>query len=118
LIEQYRHGTNEISLEIPGGMVDEYESPAETAARELLEETGYSANRLELLGRTRPNPAIQTNWLHSFIGRDCVLSQAPQPDGTEQIQVRLVALDDVPKLIASGAITHSLVIAAFYFLFK
>jgi 8-oxo-dGTP pyrophosphatase MutT (NUDIX family) len=116
LIEQYRHGSKKVTLEVPGGMVDERESPGETAERELLEETGYRAGTIELLGRVRPNPAIQNNWLHIFIARDCVLAQAPQPESAEQIDVRLVALEDVPNLIASGAIDHALVVAAFYYL--
>lgn len=118
MIEQYRHGTGEITLEIPGGMVDEGESPAETAARELVEETGYRASTVELIGRSRPNPAIQNNWLYSFVARNCVLTQAPQPDEVEQIDVRLVPFKEVPRLITTGAINHSLVIATFYYLIK
>ena len=118
LIEQYRHGSKKVTLEIPGGMVDEHESPEETAVRELLEETGYRAGAIELLGSVRPNPAIQNNWLHSFVARDCVLAQAPQLDSLEQIDVRLVDLEEVSQLIAAGAINHALVIAAFYYLFK
>ncbi len=113
LIEQYRPGTKEITLEIPGGMVDEGELPADTAARELLEETGYRAARIEPLGRIRPNPAIQSNWLHLFVARDSIRTQEPQPEGTEQIAVRVVALDEVPQLIALGTINHALVVAAF-----
>ena len=69
LIEQYRHGTEEVSLEIPGGMVDPGEGPRETAARELFEETGYEAAEVIFLGKTRPNPAIQDNWIHTFLAR-------------------------------------------------
>jgi 8-oxo-dGTP pyrophosphatase MutT (NUDIX family) len=116
LIEQYRPGIKKVTLEIPGGMVYKGESPPQTAVRELVEETGYRAATVELLGRTRPNPAIQNNWLYSFVARDCILAQAPQPDGAEQISVRLVALDEIRGLIATGAINHSLVIAAFYYL--
>ena len=114
LIEQYRHGTGEITLEIPGGMVDAGESPIESAARELLEETGYEAAELVALGRTRPNPAIQDNWIHTFLARDVQFRAAPQFDGTEHTVVRLVPLRDVPALINDGTINHALVIVAFY----
>jgi 8-oxo-dGTP pyrophosphatase MutT (NUDIX family) len=116
LIEQYRHGTGEISLEIPGGMVDPGENPREAAARELLEETGYEASEVILLGKTRPNPAIQNNWIHTFLARDVQFRHAPLFDGTEQTVVRLVPLEEVPALIAEGNITHSLVVVAFHWL--
>ena len=116
LIELYRHGSGEVSLEIPGGMVDPGEEPPDTAARELLEETGYEAREVVLLGRTRPNPAIQDNWLHTFLARDVERRQEPSDAGTEQTRVRLVPLEQIPALIAGGEISHSLVVVGFHLL--
>jgi 8-oxo-dGTP pyrophosphatase MutT (NUDIX family) len=113
-IEQFRHGTQEITLEIPGGLVDPGETPLGCARRELLEETGYEAGSLELLGKTRPNPAIQNNWQYHFLARDCRIVQSQKLDETENIRTRLAVLNDVPRLIAEGQINHSLVLSAFH----
>jgi 8-oxo-dGTP pyrophosphatase MutT (NUDIX family) len=116
LIEQYRHGTGEISLEIPGGMVDAGENPLDAAARELLEETGYEASEVIFLGKTRPNPAIQNNWIHTYLARDVEYLQEPACEGTEQTIVRLFPLERIPALIAEGKINHSLVVVGFHWL--
>jgi ADP-ribose pyrophosphatase len=114
MIEQYRHGSDEVTLEVPGGMVDEGETPAGAAARELAEETGYEAEQMIALGRTRPNPAIQNNWQHAFLAPGARLVGEPEFDTTEHCAVRLVPLADIPALIAGGVITHSLVVVAFH----
>jgi ADP-ribose pyrophosphatase len=117
MIEQYRHGSEEVTLEIPGGMVDAGESPREAATREMLEETGYAAtSEVVNLGKVRPNPAIHNNWIHTFLARDVSLRQKPVIESTEHTIVRLVPLSDIPRLIASGAINHALVVVGFHLL--
>jgi 8-oxo-dGTP pyrophosphatase MutT (NUDIX family) len=116
-VEQYRHGVDQICLEVPGGMIDpEDPSPAAAAARELLEETGYVADDLILLGKNHPNPAIQNNSCYSFLARNARFVQPPQFDGTEDLVVRRIPLADVPRRMANGEITHALVIVAFHWL--
>lgn len=113
LIEQYRHGIEQLALEIPGGMVDGGESAAHAATRELAEETGYGADNVIELGRTRPNPAIQNNWVYHFAARGVRFEREPEFDGTEHAVTKLVPLADIPSLIEDGSITHSLVVAGF-----
>ncbi len=114
LIEQFRHGIEEITLEIPGGMVDDGEKPETAAGRELLEETGFFSSKVILLGRSRPNPAIQNNWVYHYLAMNCEKTQEPEFDSTESVATKLISLNEVENLISSGRITHSLVIAAFY----
>jgi len=117
MIEQYRHGTEGFTLEIPGGSVDpEDPSPVFAAERELLEETGYTAQKWIPLGQSHPNPAIQGNLCHTFLALNVRQIEIPEFAGTEDIAVRLLPLDDVPDLIRSGTITHALVMVAFYWL--
>lgn len=116
MIEQYRHGSNEVTLEIPGGMVDEDETPEDAARRELLEETGYTAREVLFLGKTRPNPAIQNNWIHTYLARDAAFDHTPVFESTEHTVVRIVPLADVPALIGDGTINHALVVVGFHLL--
>ena len=116
LIEQYRQGTEEIILEIPGGMIDESEAPEAAAQRELSEETGYESNEFVFLGKSRPNPAIQNNWMYHYLALDCEKTRETAFDEHESLLTKLAPLAEIDSLIESGAITHSLAVAGFYYL--
>ena len=114
-IRQYRHGTAEVTLEVPGGIIDPDDpSPANAARRELIEETGYEADQLIELGAVDPNPAIQSNRCYTYLAQGVHKAGPQQLDGTEEIDIVLVDPDDVPTLIMEGRITHALVVSAFY----
>lgn len=116
-IRQYRHGTEAITLEVPGGMVDpEDGDPATAAWREMREETGYDAERMVPLGAVAPNPAIQDNRCHTYLAEGAYPAGPQALDGAEEIEVCLVDLDAIPSLITSGQISHALVVVAFYLL--
>ena len=112
LVRQYRHGTDTVTLEIPGGAVDAGEDPAGAALRELEEETGYVATELSLLGTVEPNPAFQSNTCFTFLARGCRAVGEPRPDPSEELEVELVEVDELGRLIDAGEITHALVVAA------
>jgi 8-oxo-dGTP pyrophosphatase MutT (NUDIX family) len=114
LIRQYRHGIQGITLEIPGGIVEKGDSPEESARRELLEETGYCESEMILLGSVLPNPAFLNNRCYTYIARDVYRTKEQEQDDKEDIDVLIKPLDEVPRLIKEGEITHSLILAAFY----
>jgi len=115
MVEQYRHGSNTIELEIPGGMMDKHETdPVATAVRELREETGYEGENARLLGTIHSNPAILSNQTYTVLIENCRLQHGVEFDSGEDIITRLVPVADIPKLVAGEKISHSLVVVALY----
>jgi len=114
LIEQYRHGVRDVTLEIPGGLIEGHDTPAAAASRELREETGYREEELIPLGWVHPNPALQSNRCYTFVATNVVLEGSQKLDEKEDIEVVLYPLKEIPGLIRAGAITNSLILAAFY----
>jgi len=111
LIEQHRIGTNTITLETPGGAVDPGEKDLTLAAlRELEEETGLTSQRVLSLPGFAPNPAIQSNRITYFIAFDCQPLAKPRNhvDPFEQIQVRMVPIEEALMMARSGQIQHAL----------
>ncbi len=115
MIRQFRHGTREVGLEIPGGVIDRGEDPAAAARRELLEETGYEAEEIIAVGKVAPNPALQNNWCFSFLAKGVRHVGKQILDAGEDIEVVEFERRQIPGLIESGQIKHGLVIVALSF---
>ncbi|NOY24325.1 MAG: NUDIX hydrolase [Oligoflexia bacterium] len=118
LVEQYRHGTDSVTVEIPGGMVDPGEDALCAGLRELAEETGYRPApdaTVQVIGVVDPNPAIQRNRCTTVLV-DGIVSGSDDPDPNEELAVRLVPQAVLPDLVRQGVITHALVVAALHHL--
>ncbi len=117
LVRQFRHGTEEYTVEIPGGAIDPGDTdPAASAVRELEEETGYIAERIEPIGVVEPNPAFQTNRCYTFLAQDARPVGTVRPDPGEEIEVFLATPSQVDRMVRDGEIRHALVIAALFWL--
>jgi ADP-ribose pyrophosphatase len=112
LVEQYRHGIDEVTLEIPGGMVDPGEEPLLSAQRELEEETGYSSNSWVSLGKVSSNPAILSNFTHLYLASNCRKTSEQSTSRFEDIAVHIIDLDRFLDYVRTGHIHHSIVVSA------
>jgi 8-oxo-dGTP pyrophosphatase MutT (NUDIX family) len=114
MVKQWRAGPGTMTLEIPGGLLDDGEDPAIAAARECREETGYAAKTVCSMGSMNPNPALFTNRLHSFYALGVERAGEIQNEGTERTEVVLVPLRDLETLLRENRIDHSLVAATLW----
>src|SRR4051812_44168491 len=92
LVKQYRHGLGVISIETPGGVVDEEENLETAVAREMREETGYDFDSFEYLGKISANPATTNNYMHMFLARGGIKAGDQKLDETEDVEVMVLSL--------------------------
>ncbi|MGZ3499172.1 MAG: NUDIX hydrolase [Vulcanimicrobiaceae bacterium] len=104
LVRQYKHGIGKVILELPAGAIDAGETPAQTAIRELAEETGYEAASMESLGSFITEPTNSNALAHLFLALDARPTGEQQLDLTETIDVELTTFDELRELVRNGAI--------------
>ncbi len=117
LVRQFRFGTNDLSLETPGGVVDAGEDPLVTGVRELREETGFVGTSARVLAVVHPNPAMQNNRCHIVFVDGAVQSAPLAWDPNEEFEILVVPVADALARARRGELTHALALnALFYFL--
>ena len=112
VVHQYRFGTGKISTEIPGGVLEEQESPQQAAMREMQEETGYTSSSWHYLGAVEPNPAFHNNLCHHWLAEGVRKTHAPMLDEGEDITVETLNFEEIRTAIKSGQIKHALALSA------
>jgi 8-oxo-dGTP pyrophosphatase MutT (NUDIX family) len=114
LVRQYKHGAARTVLELPAGAIDEGETAAECAARELAEETGYVGAAPELIGTYLADPTNSNGSFHLYLIRDAELRLAQSFDQTEDITVETAAPVQLRAMVRDGRIDTGSHVASVY----
>jgi len=115
MVRQFRYGCEDFFMEFPAGVMEAGEDAVTAGLRELREETGYDAEKAHLIGRVKPNPALQNNTCHFVLAEGARPTSETQWDEHERIEVCLLRAEEVRQRTLDGRIDHALAINALYF---
>ena len=108
MVRQYRHAAQIVSLELPGGVIEAGEAPADAIKRELLEETGYQFDEVEQIAVIYANPATGNNHTYCFIAKNGKKTQLQDLDPHEEIIVEEYTIAEIKQLLAENKIAQAL----------
>lgn len=112
MVKQYRHGAEQLTVEFPAGLVEKGESPEQAAERELLEETGFKAGSLKLIGKISPNPAFMSNWCHTYLAEGLDKVDDPDLDELEHLEIMNVQPAHLISMIGKNGYINSMTFIA------
>lgn len=115
LVKQFRHPINEVSLETPGGFVDEGEDFATAMKRELLEETGYEFTAVEYLGKFAANPGVLNNYTEMFFASGGTKIAKQQLDDNEEIEIVELTIEEVIDQLLQQRIVQAVHVNCIFF---
>lgn len=115
MVRQYRHAAAIVSLEIPGGVIDGEEKPEEAMRRELLEETGYRFDNIELMCSVYANPSTANNKTFCYLATGGVRVQEQALDDHEELIIEEYTVDEVKQLLADNKIAQALHCTALFY---
>jgi ADP-ribose pyrophosphatase len=114
MVRQFRHGSGELSMEFPAGVVDPGEEPLHAAIRELREETGYTAEEMIPIGRINPNPAFMANTSWTFLARGLKKTEELDLDPQEYVTDYIVSEETIDRDMGSGEYNSAIMVQAWF----
>jgi ADP-ribose pyrophosphatase len=107
LISQYRYPFDQVIYELPAGKLEKDEDPKDCATRELIEETGYSSNKITKLGKIFTTPGFCDEVLHLYLAENLIAGEHAREEGEEGMQMFEMTLNEIDEKIRNGEIVDA-----------
>ncbi len=114
LVRQYRYPVDQVTYELPGGVIEKGEDPRTAAKREMEEETGYTTDDVEFIMKLAPNPAINNNTAYFFLAKNARPAVSTNPDAFEDIDIVSFSKEAIIRLVEENKMQHGVQIGPLY----